>query len=177
MNSLELERLNGHLWYAIYTHVNFEERVASALEAQGFEVYLPLLRNWDRRRGVLVWKPAFPRYLFVHCHLTPDEWRAIKKTRGVLQFVGMEKPEPIPDEEIQSVRIVLEGANGEVEGHPFLKVGDKVKVVAGPFKGAVGYLVEVCKRHKLIVGIEVLGRAVMTEIDANCVRPLEPWEH
>lgn len=172
-----MERLNGHMWYAIYTHVNFEERVASALEAQGFEVYLPLLRRWDRRRGVLTWKPAFPRYLFVHCHLTPEEWRAIKKTRGVLQFVGMEKPEPIPEREIQSVRIILENANGEVEGHPFLKVGDKVKVVAGPFKGAVGYLVEVCKRHKLIVGIEVLGRAVMVEIDADCVRPLEPWEH
>lgn len=174
---MDLVKPNSSLWYAIYTHVNFEERVASALEAQGFEVYLPLLRCWDRRKGVLVYKPAFPRYLFVRCHLTPNEWRTIKKTRGVLQFVGMEKPEPIPNEEIQSVRIVLEGANGEVEGHPFLKVGDKVKVVIGPFKGAVGYLVKVCKRHKLLVGIEILGRAVMTEIDANCVRPLEPWEH
>jgi len=174
---LEFERLNGHAWYAIYTHVNFEERVASSLEAQGFEVYLPLLRCWDRRKGQLVFKPAFPRYLFVHCHLTHEEWRAIKKTRGVLRFVGMDKPEPIPHEEIQSVRIVLEGANGEVEGHPFLKVGDKVKVVAGPLKGAVGYLVEVCKRHKLLVGIEILGRAVIAEVDASCVRPLEPWEH
>jgi transcription antitermination factor NusG len=100
--SLELERLNGQSWYAVYTHVNFEERVASALEAQGFEVYLPMLRCWDRRKGTLTWKPAFPRYLFVHCLLTPSEWRAIKKTRGVLQFVGMEKPEPIPEEEIRS---------------------------------------------------------------------------
>ena len=177
MISLELERLNGQSWYAVYTNVNFEERVASALEAQGFEVYLPMLRCWDRRKGTLTWKPAFPRYLFVHCLLTPSEWRAIKKTRGVLQFVGMEKPEPIPEEEIRSVRILLEATNGEVEGHPFLKVGDKVKVVSGPFKGAVGYLIEVCKRHKLLVGIEILGRAVVTEIDASCVRPLEPWEH
>jgi transcription antitermination factor NusG len=174
---LELERLNGQSWYAVYTHVNFEERVASALEAQGFEIYLPMLRCWDRRKGELSWRPAFPRYLFVHCHLTPDEWRAIKKTRGVLQFVGMDKPQPIHEEEIRSVRIILEATNGEVEGHPFLKVGDKVKVVAGPFKGAVGYLIEVCKRHKLLVGVEILGRAVVTEIDASCVRPLEPWEH
>ncbi len=151
--------------------------MAGALEARGFEVYLPFLRRWDLRKGVLVWKPAFPRYLFVHCDLTPDEWRAIKKTRGVLCFVGMERPEPIPNEEIQSVRIILESANGEVEGHPFLKVGDKVKVVAGPFKGAIGYLIEVCKRHKLLVGIEILGRAVTAEIDANHIRPLDPWEH
>lgn len=176
MNSLELERLNGHLWYAIFTHVNFEERVANALEAQGFEVYLPRLRCWSGRSGSLIWKPAFPRYLFVHCHLTLEEWRAIKKTRGVLRFVGMEKPEPIPSYEIQSVQIVIENANGEVEGQPFLKVGDRVKVVSGPFKGAIGYLIEVKKHHRLLVGVELLGRAIDTEIDASCVRPLEPWE-
>ncbi|MCS7265077.1 MAG: KOW motif-containing protein [Armatimonadetes bacterium] len=174
---MEINRLNGQAWYAIFTHVNFEERVANALEAQGFDVYLPRLRCWDRRQGALVWKPAFPRYLFVHCHLTPNEWRAIKKTRGVIQFVGMEKPEPIPHSEIQSVRIVIEGANGDVEGQPFLKVGDKVKVVSGPFKDATGYLVQISKRHRLIVGIEILGRAVAVEIDAICVRPLEPWEN
>lgn len=148
----------------------------NALEAKGFEVYLPMIRCWDGRKREPSWKPLFPRYIFVHCHLTPNEWRAIKKVRGVLQFVGMEKPEPIPEEEIQSVRILLEATSGEVEGFPFLKVGDKVKVVAGPFKGAVGYLIEICKHHKLLVGIEILGRAVAVEIDVNQVRPLEPWE-
>ncbi|MGQ9519474.1 MAG: transcription termination/antitermination protein NusG [Candidatus Fervidibacter sp.] len=173
---MEFARLNGMSWYAVYTHVNFEVLVTEALEAQGFEVYLPLLRCWDRKKGTLSWKPAFPRYVFVHCYLTPNEWRAIKKTRGVLRFVGMDKPEPIPTREIQSVRILIENSNGEVEGHPFLKIGDMVKVVSGPFKGAVGYLVEICKKHKLLVGIEVLGRAVMVEIDASNVRPLDPWE-
>ncbi len=173
---LEFGKANGQAWYAVYTHVNCERQVAVALEAQGFDVYLPLLRQWDRRQGTLVWKPAFPRYVFIHCCLTPSEWRVVKKTRGVIQFVGMERPTPIPPEEIRSVRIVLEGANGEVEGHPFLKVGDPVEVVAGPFKGAIGYLLEVCKHHRLLVGVEILGRAVSVEIDASQVRPLQRWE-
>lgn len=168
--------LNDQRWYAIFTHVNFEERVVNSLETQGFEVYLPRLKSWDRRRKTLILKPAFPRYIFVRCQLTKDKWLRIKKTRGVIQFVGMDKPQPIPHHEIQSVRIVIEGANSDVEGQPFLKVGDKVKVVSGPFKDAVGYLIEVRKRYKLLVGIEILGRAVVTEIDASCVRPLEPWE-
>jgi len=169
---LELISFNGNAWYAIYTHVNFERLVASALQAQGFEVFLPLMKGWDRRSGRLVWKPAFPRYLFVHCRLTPAEWRTIKKTRGVLDFVGMSRPCPIPEEEIRSVRITLQGTEGEVEGHPFLKVGDKVEVVAGPLKGAVGYLLEVGKHHRLVVGIDFLGQAVSATIDACMVRPL-----
>ena len=173
---MDLGNSNGQAWYAVYTHVNFEKQVSTALETRGFEVYLPLLHHWDQRRGLLIWRPAFPRYVFVRCQLTPDEWRTIKKIRWVLQFVGMERPTPIPETEIRSVRIVLENANGEVEGHPFLKVGDRVKVIAGPFKGAVGYLLEACKHHRLLVGIEMLGRAVSTEIDACWVRPLEPWE-
>ncbi len=163
-------------WFAVYTHVNFERRVASALETQGFETYLPLLRCWDRRQGSLIWKPAFPRYVFVRCNLTLEQWRCIKKTRGVIQFVGMERPVPIPEHEIMSVRIVLEGANGEVEGHPFLRVGDRVKVISGPFKGAVGYLIEIHRNRRLSVGVEILGRAVSVTIDASQVRPLEPWE-
>ncbi|MFA0765241.1 MAG: hypothetical protein BDTLLHRC_000194, partial [Candidatus Fervidibacter sp.] len=59
---MELFSLNGHRWYAIYTHVHFEKLVAAALQAQGFEVFLPLMKVWDRRKGQLVWKPAFPRY-------------------------------------------------------------------------------------------------------------------
>lgn len=172
----EMISLNSQAWYALYTHVNFEQLVTKALEAQGFEVFLPLMRGWDRRRGVLVWKPAFPRYLFVRCILTPDEWRVIKKTRGILRFIGTDRPVPIPEEEIRSVRIVLAGTNGEVEGIPFLKVGDKVIVVSGPMKGSIGYLIEVRKHHRLIVGVEMLGRAVSTEINTSCVRPLERWE-
>jgi transcription antitermination factor NusG len=168
---LELISLNGHAWYAVYTQVNFEKRVAASLQAQGFEVFLPLMKGWDRRRGVLLWKPAFPRYLFVHCRLTPAEWRAVQKTRGVVEFVGMERPCPIPDEEIRSVWLTLNGTQGEVEGHPLLKVGDRVEVVAGPLKGVVGYLLEIGKQHRLVVGVELLGRAVSATVDAKMVRP------
>lgn len=169
--------VNGKAWYAVYTGVNFERLVAGALEAQGFEVFLPLLKGWDRKRRVLIWKPAFPRYLFVHCHLTPMAWRVIKKTRGVLCLLGTETPTPIPEEEIRSVRLAIQKTDGEVEGHPFLKVGDKVIVVSGPLKGVIGYLMEVRNQHKLLVGVELLGQAVTVTIDACLVRPLEVWEH
>ncbi|MCX7778263.1 MAG: UpxY family transcription antiterminator [Armatimonadetes bacterium] len=163
-------------WYAIFTKVNYEKRVFSALNAMGFKAFLPCIKVWSRRRDELIEKPAFPRYLFVRCVLTKEAYLAIKKALGVLKFVDCDGiPTPIPDEEIESVRIVLNGAN-EVEGHPFLKVGDLVEVVKGRFKGARGYLMEIGKRHKLIVGIEMLGRAVSVNIDASMVRKLESYE-
>lgn len=163
-------------WYAIFTKVNYEKRIFSSLNAMGFEVFLPCVRVWSRRRKELVEKPIFPRYLFVRCMLTKEAYLAIKKTVGVLKFVGCDGfPSPIPDDEIESVQIVLSKANN-VEGHPFLKVGDLVEVVKGRFKGARGYLIEIGKRHRLIVGIEMLGRAVSVHIDASMVRRLEPYE-
>lgn len=163
-------------WYAIFTKVNYEKRVFSSLNARNFEVFLPCVKVWSRRREELVEKPLFPRYLFVRCALTKEAYLAIKKTVGVLKFVGYDGiPTPIPDDEIESVRIVLNGANN-VEGHPFLKAGDLVEVVKGRLKGAKGYLIEIGKRHRLIVGIEMLGRAVSVHIDASMVRRLEPYE-
>lgn len=163
-------------WYAIFTKVNYEKRVFSSLNAMGFEVFLPCARVWSRRREELVEKPIFPRYLFVRCMLTKEAYLAIKKTVGVLKFIGCDGiPTPIPDDEVESVRIILNNAS-DVEGHPFLKVGDLVEVVKGRFKGARGYLIEIGKRHRLIVGIEILGRAVSVHIDASMVRRLESYE-
>lgn len=166
----------GERWYAVFTKVNYEKRVDAFLNAMNFQTFLPCFKVWSRRKSELIEKPAFPRYLFVRCVLTKEAYLSIKKTIGVIKFVGYgDLPTPIPDEEIESVKIVLSNAN-EVEGHPFLKVGDKVEVIRGCFEGAKGYLIEVGKRHRLIVGIEMLGRAVSVHIDASMVRKLESYE-
>src|SRR5688572_26002940 len=130
-------------WYAVYTRSRHEKHVAEILARRGVETYVPLRRDWSRRRDrkLTIEVPAMPGYLFVRCRLYAEVRAAIKSTLGVLRFVETAgRPCVIPEREIESLRVALANA-ANVEGHPYLRVGDRVRVVQGPLLGASGYLV------------------------------------
>lgn len=72
-------------WLIVITKGGREKAVRDRLEAQGFDVYLPM-RPLDaatqRRRGVSA-APFFPRILFARATLDADRWQAIFSTIGV----------------------------------------------------------------------------------------------
>ena len=81
------------------------------------------------------------------------------------------RPMPVPDDTIESVRI-LTGDGGEtVRPHPLVKSGRRVVVVDGSFAGASGVLFDRSgKKPKLVVEIEFLGRAVGVPVSEDQVR-------
>ena len=171
---LERWRTGRVCWYALYTRSCWEKRVSSILSAQSLDIYLPTHRVWNRRtaRKVQTEVPVFPGYVFVHCELTKDAWLTIKKTTGVVRILGVgSEPVPIPDHEIESLRTFL-SVQPVIDGQPRLRKGDAVRVVKGPLKGVIGTLVEVARnRHKLLVSVNLINRAVATSIDASLVEP------
>ena len=58
---------------------------------------------------------------------------------GVVNIVGALRPEPIPDSEIESLRIVL--TTDRYELYPYLKEGCLVEVTKGPWQGVKGVFV------------------------------------
>jgi transcriptional antiterminator NusG len=156
-------------WYAVYTRSRHEKQVDTVLRRQALETYLPLRRAWSRRRDrrVTVDLPALPGYLFVRCILEGEVRAQVKKTPGVIHVVeNGGRPCVIPPGEIESLRVVLAASAG-AQAHPYLRIGDRVQVVRGPFVGAQGHLVRVAPgRHKLVIGIEFVNQAVAVEIDA-----------
>lgn len=163
-------------WYAVYTQSRHEKQVELMLRRQSLETYLPLRRTWSRRRDrrVTVDLPALPGYLFINCGLYGETRTAIKKTPGVIRVVeNAGRPCVIPEEQVRSLQLVL-ARSFEVEAHPYLNVGDPVRVVRGPFLGAYGRLERIATgRHKLIVAVEWVHRAVAVEIDADDVERCE----
>jgi len=159
-------------WYAVYTRARHEKQVAALLERQELETFLPLRRAWSTRRDrkLTIQIPALPGYLFVRCTLYAETRALIKRANGVLRLVeNAGRPAAIPAEQIESLRVALEAAFN-AEGHPYLKVGDRVRVVRGPLVGAEGYLVRVAEnRHRLVVAVDYVNQALSVEIDANCV--------
>jgi transcription antitermination factor NusG len=158
-------------WYAAYTSANHEKRVAVQLGQRSVEHFLPLydsVRQWKDRR-VQLQLPLFPGYVFVHL--------ALRDRMQVLQIPGVAKlvsfngtPAALPREEIEALRTSL--ADGvRAEPHPYLRVGRRARVKAGPLKGMQGVLVRRKNRSRFVVSLDLIMRSVAVEVEALELEP------
>jgi transcription antitermination factor NusG len=79
----------------------------------------------------------------------------------MVSFTGI--PSPIPDEEINAIKNILERADA-FETTQYLAIGNRVEVIRGPFKGIRGRLIEHRGRKRLLVGIEQIRQAISVEV-------------
>ena len=114
--------------------------------------------------------PLFPGYVFAR--FVPDERIGILKVDGVVQIIsnnGMLSP--IPEEEIDSIRTLVESELA-YDPVPLIKEGDMVRVAHGPLKGVVGRLITKKGAHaRLVLSVDLIGQAVSVEVDAADVKP------
>jgi transcription antitermination factor NusG len=52
-----------------------------------------------------------------------------------------------------------------LEPHPFLKLGERVRVKCGPLTGLQGVLVRKKNLFRLVLCVEMLGKAAAVEVD------------
>ncbi|MGA3128856.1 MAG: UpxY family transcription antiterminator [Candidatus Korobacteraceae bacterium] len=156
-------------WWVVYTRHQHEKAVAGALAAKGHEVFLPLyasLRKWkDRRKTITL--PLFPCYVFVRG--AQDRRLSIVTTSSVhMMLTKGDAPAVVPEDEIEAIRRSLEGRMN-IEPHPFLKCGQRVRVKHGVLEGVEGILVRVRNLFRLVLSVEILNQSVAVEIDASSV--------
>lgn len=91
----------------------------------------------------------------------------------MILFYG-ERVAIIPEDEIRAIRKTVEG-NFSVEPHPFLKCGERVRVIRGSLEGVEGVLVRKKNLFRLVLSVAMLAQSVSLEIDSSDVVPvLEP---
>lgn len=168
------ERIESAPWWALYTRHQHEKVVAEMLTAKGFEVFLPAydsIRRWKDRRKVLS-LPLFPCYVFVRGRL--DGRLQVVTTPGVHMLLSRgEQIAVIPEEEIGAIRRAVEGSF-RVEPHPFLKIGERVRVTRGSLTGVEGILVRKKNLYRLVLSVDMLAQSVGVEVDASDVEPIQP---
>jgi transcription termination/antitermination protein NusG len=160
-------------WWALYTRHQHEHVVADMLAAKDFEVFLPAytsIRRWKDRQKVLS-LPLFPCYVFVkgaaHRRLQ------VVSTPGVHMVLSHgEKAAVIPEHEIHAIRQSVLGSL-PVEPHPFLRCGERVRVISGSLEGVEGILTRRKSQFRLVLSVEMLEKSVSVEIDANAVEPIQ----
>jgi transcription antitermination factor NusG len=159
-------------WWAIYTRHQHEKVVADVLSAKGFQVFLPLydsIRRWKDRQKLLS-LPLFPCYVFVCGGLNrPFQ---ILSTPGVhMALTHGDRIAVIPEKEIDAIRRTIQGPF-RMEPHPFLRCGDRVRVVRGSLEGVEGILIRKKNQFRLVLSVDMLAKSVAVEIDASDIESI-----
>ncbi len=125
--------LEEEKWYAVQTKARHEKLVAHRFEERGIPSFLPLVtetHRWSDRKKI-VQLPLFSCYVFAKITPTNVARMRLLRTDGVLSLVGTRgEGTPIPDEQIESVRILLKEQKSW-SSHPFLKIGQRVRIRSG----------------------------------------------
>ena len=167
----EFSKADDPHWYALRTRSRHEKLVRDQLDKQGIEPLLPTVKRlsqWkDRKKEIEV--PLFSGYCFVR--FSQEKKTPVQKTTGVVEIVGSgSRPEPIPEQEIDSLRRLMTSVL-PYDPHPYLHEGMKVEVVRGPLQGVQGILLRKEKRHRLVIGVRLIEQAAAVEIDVKDVVP------
>jgi transcription antitermination factor NusG len=161
-------------WFAVRTRPRHEKVVSQQFETIGLEAFLPVcgqVRNWSDRRKVVEF-PIFPGYVFVRTSHAPQARVLVFKARGVLGFVGPNnQPAAIPAEQIEAVRS-LTHAQVRCYPHPYLTIGQRVRIRNGSLQGLEGILIRVANDHSLIVSVDLVHRSVAIRLEGYEVSSL-----
>ena len=154
------DQKNRRCWLAAYTRSRHEHRVADQLRLKNLEFLLPTyerLARWSDRiqRSEA---PLFPGYIFVH--VSAQERVPVLETGGVVHLVSAAgKPAVLSEEDVERLRACL-SRSSDVEPHPYLRIGHRVRVKHGPFAGWEGTLVEKQNSLRLVITVDQIMKSV-----------------
>ena len=158
-------------WYAIRVKSRCEKMVSDQLQQKGYEQFLPMYwsrRVWSDRVKVLQ-MPLFSGYLF--CRFDVDGRLPILQTPGVAYVVcNGQIPHAVDPIQIENIRAAVHSGQA-LQPWPQLEIGKKVRVEFGPLRGVQGTLLRYKSSTQLILGVDLMQRAIAVEVDESWVVP------
>lgn len=164
-------------WYALWTNSHCEQLVHDQLRARSFDPFLPKVNVWSRRGEArhIVSLPLFSGYLFLrHPAMDKTSYVELCKARGLVRVLGerWDQLHVVPDGEIDAIRKALD-SRLPVTRHPYLREGQRVRIVGGPLADLEGILVRTRPNKGLVVlNVNLLQRGVAVEVDCTRVVPV-----
>lgn len=154
-------------WYAVQTRSRHEKLVAYRFQESGIETFLPLVNEvhrWSDRKKI-VQLPLFSCYVFAKIYPTNVDRLRLLTADGVLGLVGKRgEGTPIPDEQIQSVRLLMDQRMSWTN-HPFLSIGQRVRIRSGALDGMEGILISRNGDRTLVVSVDAIQRSLAVRLE------------
>jgi len=159
--------LNTYSGYENKVRENLVRRVASmAAEEKIHEIVVPTeeveeVRHGERRT---VERKMFQGYVLVRMEMDDEAWYVVRNTPGVVNFVGADRPTPLPAAEVERIFKQMQGDAPRIQVS--LTVGETVKIIDGPFSEFLGSVDEVNQeRGRVRVMVSFFGRDTPVELD------------
>ena len=149
-------------WVAALVHTNCEKKVATKLEKLGIENYVAIQteeHQWSDRKKKID-RIVIPMVVFFR--LEKDEEDSFRRLPLILKFItypgAKELATPIPDNQIEQLRFLLEHSESPVTFCNNIEIGDAVRIVKGPLKGFTGYCCGM-SNSEIAIHLALLGYA------------------
>jgi len=166
-------------WYVVEAKEGALDRARLNLAVAGLTIWAPIdvkrqanrSRDGSPRRDIRT--PRFGRYFFIQCEMTPSLCNAVDNAAGVaglLRACGTDEPAAVPEAVMIWVR---ETRAPEARAAPFV-VGDRVRVVDGPFTGHEARVTDLDKKGIVKVDIEIFGRPTPIILEVGHVEMVQP---
>jgi transcriptional antiterminator RfaH len=159
-------------WVVVNTHPHREQIAIENLDCQNFRTYCPLVRKTVRhaRKSQEVLRPLFPGYVFVQVSPGLHRWRPILSTRGVRTLVRTGEQLSFLDNGFIEALRQREVAGAIVRPERPYEIGQRVEITSNAFDGVVATIIDMDEKNRLVVLLDLLGRAVKVKVEADVVR-------
>jgi len=166
-------------WYVIRTYSGHENRVKSNLEklvqsrnlsGRVGQINIPTIKVAEMKSGKkrVVEKKFMPGYILAELDMTDEIQFMIRRLPSVAGFVGSPDPQPLTEDEVKNLMSGDESVEHEETpvARILFSVGEKVKIVDGPFANFTGVVDEIMPdKGRLRVKVEIFGQATPVELD------------
>ncbi len=173
-------------WYAVHTLSGHENKVCHYLKNSAEALTLgdaigdcvvPTEEVAEMRQGkrVMTKRKFLPGYVLVQMEMNAETRHVVANSPGVTGFVGVradQEPQPLRPSEVERILGQIERKTTAPETDSAYRVGDRVKVVDGPFSEFIG-VVEATDhaKDKVTIAVSIFGRPTKVELDALQVEP------
>jgi transcription termination/antitermination protein NusG len=170
------DRPEGAAWFVIHSYSGYENKVRQNLlhriesmdmQNKIFQVVVPTEEEVELRDGQrrTIERRVFPGYVLVEMIMDEDSWYVVRNTPNVTGFVGFgNKPTPLRQEEVDKILKRMDAEAPKIKVS--FKVGQKVRIVEGPFEDFMGTVDEIdLERARVRVLVSFFGRETPIELD------------
>lgn len=174
MDALTNEEHKGRVelpWHVLYVKPRCEKKMAVYCANVGIECDLPVREETKiyQRRKVTVKKPVFPGYIFLR--YLPKDKLVVLKSNLVVRFLEVDNQYEFYKELLQ-IRHAL-AIDPTLDASAAFQAGRRVLIKSGPFQGVEGIVQVVKGRTKVVLNIDIIGRAIAVEVGMELLEPAE----
>lgn len=156
-------------WTPVRTKPRQEKKLFQYSIGNGIPAYLPLrkrVRFYGKRRRAFE-LPMLPGYIF--CRVSGHDISLLQQSNAVVYVIPVDNflEAQLRHELRELHKFERLSSSHRIAVHPELVPGTAVEVTSGPLLGSRGIVIKRKNCSVLVINIELLGRSVEAEIDAE----------